>query len=79
MTKARSYIYQDIYQSYDILKKSFEYFNIGPESKDSGPIFGGGGESRTPVRKRFNRNFSGRRRFFRVPFPEREPSRSEGR
>ena len=35
-------------------------------------ILGGGGESRTPVRKRFNRTFSGRRRLLRksfFPFP----------
>lgn len=30
-------------------------------------MFGGGGGSRTPVRKRFNGNFSGRRRFFTFP------------
>ena len=29
-----------------------------------GYFYGGGGESRTPVRKRFPRNFSGRRRLF---------------
>ena len=32
--------------------------------------FGGGGGSRTPVRKRFSRNFSGRRRFFPFPHPD---------
>ena len=42
-------------------------------------LFGGGGGSRTPVRKRFDGNFSGRRRFIEIPFPEREPSRSKGR
>ena len=30
---------------------------------------GGGGGNRTPVRKRFNRNFSGRRRLFTFPCP----------
>ena len=30
---------------------------------------GGGGGSRTPVRKRFNKNFSGRRRLFTFPHP----------
>ena len=30
-------------------------------------LFGGGGGSRTPVRKHFLRNFSGRRRFFAFP------------
>ena len=30
---------------------------------------GGGGESRTPVRKHFHRNFSGRRRLFTFPYP----------
>jgi len=37
------------------------------------PIFGGGGGSRTPVRKHFLRNFSGRRRFF--AFPHHDASR----
>ena len=32
-----------------------------------GVSFGGGGGSRTPVRKHFLRNFSGRRRFFAFP------------
>ena len=32
-------------------------------------LFGGGGGNRTPVRKRLNRNFSGRRRFFAFPCP----------
>ena len=31
---------------------------------------GGGGGNRTPVRKRFNRNFSGRRRLFAFPRPD---------
>lgn len=31
--------------------------------------FGGDGENRTPVRKHFNRNFSGRRRSFAFPRP----------
>ena len=31
--------------------------------------FGGGGGNRTPVRKRLNRNFSGRRRLFAFPCP----------
>ena len=31
--------------------------------------FGGGGGNRTPVRKRFNRNVSGRRRLFTFPCP----------
>ena len=31
--------------------------------------FGGGGGNRTPVRKHFNRNFSGRRRSFAFPHP----------
>ena len=31
--------------------------------------FGGGEGSRTPVRKRFNGNFSGRRRLFTFPYP----------
>jgi len=30
---------------------------------------GGDGENRTPVRKRFLRNFSGRRRLFAFPYP----------
>ena len=42
-------------------------------------LFGGGGESRTPVRKPFHGNFSGRRRLIGIPFPKREPSRSKGR
>ena len=32
-------------------------------------ICGGGGGNRTPVRKHFNRNFSGRRRSFAFPYP----------
>ena len=32
-------------------------------------LFGGGGGNRTPVRKRLNRNFSGRRRLFAFPRP----------
>ena len=32
-------------------------------------LFGGGEGSRTPVRKRFNGNFSGRRRLFTFPYP----------
>ena len=32
--------------------------------------FGGGGGSRTPVRKRFLSNFSGRRRSFTFPCPD---------
>ena len=32
-------------------------------------LFGGGGGNRTPVRKRLNRNFSGRRRLFTFPRP----------
>ena len=32
-------------------------------------LFGGDGENRTPVRKHFNRNFSGRRRSFTFPRP----------
>ena len=32
-------------------------------------LFGGGGGNRTPVRKYFNRNFSGRRRSFAFPHP----------
>ena len=32
-------------------------------------LFGGGGGSRTPVRKRFSKNFSGRRRSFTFPHP----------
>ena len=32
-------------------------------------FFGGDGGNRTPVRKRFNRNFSGRRRSFAFPHP----------
>ena len=35
-----------------------------------GLCFGGGGGSRTPVRKRFNGNFSGRRRSFTFPHPD---------
>ena len=32
-------------------------------------LFGGDGGNRTPVRKRFDRNFSGRRRLFTFPHP----------
>ena len=32
-------------------------------------LFGGDGGNRTPVRKRFLRNFSGRRRLFAFPYP----------
>ena len=32
-------------------------------------VCGGDGENRTPVRKRFLRNFSGRRRLFTFPYP----------
>ena len=36
---------------------------------DFTPVFGGGEGSRTPVRKRFNGNFSGRKRLFTFPYP----------
>ncbi len=43
--------------------------NKKPRDLARGFLFGGGGGNRTPVRKRFNRNFSGRRRLFTFPRP----------
>ena len=43
--------------------------NISPALLGGTYVFGGGEESWTPVRKHFNRNFSGRRRLFAFPRP----------